>query len=292
MTSVSHSHGTREDSYCLISYGDLPGGKRLSNVSEGLAELGWLNKVIHGDAVEVLKGLPEASMDMVFADPPYNLQLKEGKKLIRWNRTVVDGVKEDWDRFDSFEDYDRFTEAWLGAVRRVMRPHATIWAIGTYHNIYRIGKAMQDLGFWVLNDVIWLKTNPVPNFLKVRFTNATETLIWAVRDRTEKKYYFDKVLAKKFGIGKVGANVWEIPLCIGKERLKDCDGVKLHSTQKPERLLERVIQISSKVGDVVLDPFGGTGTTASVAKRLGRNFLTIERNARYIPYIEARLGKA
>jgi DNA modification methylase len=263
----------------------------LSDANAGLAELGVLNKVIHGDAVEVLKGLPEGSMDMVFADPPYNLQLKEGKKLIRWNRTVVDGVKEDWDRFDSFEDYDRFTEAWLGAVRRVMRPHATIWAIGTYHNIYRIGKAMQDLGFWVLNDVIWLKTNPVPNFLKVRFTNATETLIWAVRDRMDKKYYFDKVLAKKFGIGKVGANVWEIPLCIGKERLKDTDGVKLHSTQKPERLLERVIQISSKEGDVVLDPFGGTGTTASVAKRLGRNFLTIERNARYIPYIEARLEK-
>lgn len=263
----------------------------MSDANAGLAELGVLNKVIHGDAVEVLKGLPEGSMDMVFADPPYNLQLKEGKKLIRWNRTVVDGVKEDWDRFDSFEDYDRFTEAWLGAVRRVMRPHATIWAIGTYHNIYRIGKAMQDLGFWVLNDVIWLKTNPVPNFLKVRFTNATETLIWAVRDRMDKKYYFDKVLAKKFGIGKVGANVWEIPLCIGKERLKDTDGVKLHSTQKPERLLERVIQISSKEGDVVLDPFGGTGTTASVAKRLGRNFLTIERNARYIPYIEARLEK-
>jgi len=257
-----------------------------------LVELGFLNKVLNGDAIEVLKKFPDHCVDLVFADPPYNLQLVKGKKLIRWNRTVVDGVKEDWDRFDSFEDYDRFTEAWLGAVRRVMRPHATIWAIGTYHNIYRIGKAMQDLGFWVLNDVIWLKTNPVPNFLKVRFTNATETLIWAVRDRTEKKYYFDKVLAKKFGIGKVGANVWEIPLCIGKERLKDCDGVKLHSTQKPERLLERVIQISSKVGDVVLDPFGGTGTTASVAKRLGRNFLTIERNARYIPYIEARLGKA
>lgn len=263
----------------------------LSKASESLAELGLLNKVIHGDALEVLKSLPEASIDMVFADPPYNLQLKEGKKLIRWNRTVVDGVKEDWDRFDSFEDYDRFTEAWLGAVQRVMRPHATIWTIGTYHNIYRIGKAMQDLGFWVLNDVIWLKTNPVPNFLKVRFTNATETLIWAVRDRKDKKYYFDKVLAKKFGIGKVGANVWEIPLCIGKERLKDSDGVKLHSTQKPERLLERAIQISSKEGDVVLDPFGGTGTTACVAKRLNRSFVTIEKNARYIPYIEARLEK-
>jgi len=270
----------------------VPGGKTLSKASEMLAELGLLNKVIAGDALEVLKGLPEASMDLVFADPPYNLQLTTGKKLIRWNRTVVDGVKEDWDRFDSFEDYDRFTEAWLRAVRRVMRPHATIWAIGTYHNIYRIGKAMQDLGFWVLNDVIWLKTNPVPNFLKVRFTNATETLIWAVRDRMDKKYYFDKALAKKFGIGKVGANVWEIPLCIGKERLKDSDGIKLHSTQKPERLLERVIQISSKEGDVVLDPFGGTGTTACVAKRLNRGFVTIEKNARYIPYIEARLGKA
>lgn len=262
----------------------------MSESTKKLAELGFLDKLVLGDAIDVLKGLPDQCVDLVFADPPYNLQLKEGKKLIRWNRTVVDGVKEDWDRFASFEDYDRFTVAWLTEVRRVMRPHATIWAIGTYHNIYRIGKAMQDLGFWILNDVIWLKTNPVPNFLKVRFTNATETLIWAVRDRNDKRYYFDKALAKKFGIGKVGANVWEIPLCIGKQRLKDGDGVKLHSTQKPERLLERVIQISSKPGDLVLDPFAGTGTTAFVAKRLGRNFLTIEKNPRYIPYIEKRLG--
>ena len=267
----------------------MSGGRPLSEASDKLASLGLLNKVIQGDAVEFLKTLPDGCIDLVFADPPYNLQLTEGKKLIRWNRTVVDGVKEDWDRFTSFEDYDRFTLSWLKEVQRVMRPHATIWAIGTYHNIYRIGKAMQDHGFWVLNDVIWLKTNPVPNFLKVRFTNATETLIWAVRDRNDKKYYFDKALAKAFGIGKVGANVWEIPLCIGKQRLKDSDGVKLHSTQKPESLLERVLRVSSKEGDVVLDPFGGTGTTAFMAKKLGRNFITIEKNPRYIPYIEKRL---
>lgn len=272
------------------SYVRPPGGGSLSKATDRLAELGLLNKVIEGDAIEVLKRLPEGSIDLVFADPPYNLQLTEGKKLIRWNRTVVDGVKEDWDRFDGFEDYDRFTEAWLRAVRRVMRPHATIWAIGTYHNIYRIGKALQDIGFWVLNDVIWLKTNPVPNFLKVRFTNATETLIWAVRDRNDKHYHFDKALAKQLGIGKVGANVWEIPLCAGKERLKDSEGVKLHSTQKPAALLERVIRVSSKEGDVVLDPFGGTGTTAAVAKRLKRSYITIEKNPQYIPYIEARVA--
>jgi DNA modification methylase len=283
-------NGTQEqDSLTSSTYHSLSGGHALSEASVKLEKLGLLNKVIQGDAIEVLKTLPDGCIDLVFADPPYNLQLTEGKKLIRWNRTVVDGVKEDWDRFTSFEDYDRFTLSWLKEVRRVMRPHATIWAIGTYHNIYRIGKTMQDHGFWVLNDVIWLKTNPVPNFLKVRFTNATETLIWAVRDRSDKKYYFDKVLAKKFGIGKVGANVWEIPLCIGKQRLKDSDGVKLHSTQKPEALLERVIQVSSKEGDIVLDPFGGTGTTAYIAKKLGRNFLTIEKNPRYIPYIEKRL---
>jgi len=270
-------------------YHSTSGGWPLSEGTVKLEKLGLLNKVVQGDAVEFLKTLPDGCVDLVFADPPYNLQLTEGKKLIRWNRTVVDGVKEDWDRFTSFEDYDRFTLSWLKEVRRVMRPHATIWAIGTYHNIYRIGKAMQDHGYWVLNDVIWLKTNPVPNFLKVRFTNATETLIWAVRDRNDKKYFFDKALAKTFGIGKVGANVWEIPLCIGKQRLKDSDGVKLHSTQKPEALLERVIQVSSKVGDVVLDPFGGTGTTAFIAKKLGRNFITIEKNPRYIPYIEQRL---
>lgn len=249
---------------------------------------GHLNKVIHGDAIDVMKGLPDECVDLVFADPPYNLQLP-GRKLVRWNRTVVDGVKEDWDKFQSFEEYDRFTEAWLTEVRRLMKPTATAWVIGTYHNIYRMGKIMQDLGFWFLNDVIWLKTNPVPNFLKVRFTNATETLIWAVKDKDSKGYHFDKKMAKEYGIGKIGANVWEIPVCAGKERLKDDDGKKVHSTQKPQRLLERIIRISSKKGDVVLDPFAGTGTTAFMAKKFERKFITIEKGKMYIPHIKRRL---
>jgi DNA modification methylase len=249
---------------------------------------GFLDKVTPGDAIEGMKALPDGCIDLVFADPPYNLQLPK-KRLVRWNRTTVDGVTEEWDKFESFEEYDAFSISWLTEVRRVMRPSATIWVIGTYHNIYRLGKAMQDLGFWLLNDVIWLKTNPVPNFLKVRFTNATETLIWAIRDRDAKGYHFDKALAKEYGVGKVGANVWEIPVCAGKERLKGKDGKRLHSTQKPERLLERVINVSSRPGDVVLDPFAGTGTTAVVAKRLGRHFVTFERNKDYISHIKERL---
>jgi len=249
----------------------------------------FLNKVTAGDAIKKIKDLPDESIDLVFADPPYNLQLPK-KKLVRWNRTVVDGVTEEWDKFSSFEEYDEFTISWLTEVKRVMRPSATIWVIGTYHNIYRLGKTMQDLGFWLLNNVIWLKTNPVPNFLKVRFTNATETLIWAIKDRDAKGYHFDKALAKEYGVGKIGANVWEIPVCAGKQRLKGKDGKRLHSTQKPERLLERIIKVSSRQGDVVLDPFAGTGTTAAVAKRLGRHFVTFERNKDYISHIKKRLG--
>jgi DNA modification methylase len=235
-----------------------------------------------------MKALPEESVDLVFADPPYNLQLPK-KRLVRWNRTVVDGVTDEWDRFTSFEEYDSFSRSWLREVQRLMAPKATIWVIGTYHNIFRIGSIMQDLGFWILNDVIWQKTNPVPNFLKVRFTNATETLIWAVKDKGTKGYHFDKVLAKEYGIGKVGANVWEIPVCAGKERLKGQDGKRLHSTQKPETLLERVIKVSSKEGDLVLDPFAGTGTTAAVARRSGRRYIAIERDPGYVSHIKARL---
>jgi len=249
----------------------------------------YLDKVTAGDAIKSMEGLPDECIDLVFADPPYNLQLPK-KKLVRWNRTVVDGVTEEWDKFSSFAEYDEFTRSWLTEVRRLMSPSATIWVIGTYHNIYRLGKTMQDLGFWLLNDVIWLKTNPVPNFLKVRFTNATETLIWAIKDRNAKGYHFDKALAKEYGVGKIGANVWEIPVCAGKERLKGKDGKRLHSTQKPERLLERIIKVSSKPGDVVLDPFAGTGTTAAVAKRLGRHYVTFERNQEYLPYLKRRLG--
>ena len=250
-----------------------------------------LNRVILGDALKVLKKLPEESVDMIFMDPPYFLQLPN-KKLRRWTvKTEVDAVNDDWDKFGSFEEYDKFIKNILTEIKRVMKPNATIWVIATYHSIFRIGKIMQDLGFWILNDVHWVKTNPMPNWLGVRFTNATETLIWAVKDKKAKKYTFNKEWAKKFGIGKVGANVWVLPICNGKERLKDENGKKLHSTQKPIELLKRVILTSTKEGDVVLDPVAGVGTTGYVAKALNRNFIMIEINPKYVEGIKKRFQK-
>jgi len=247
-----------------------------------------LNKVILGDALKVLKKLPEESVDMVFMDPPYFLQLPN-KKLRRWTvKTEVDAVNDDWDKFGSFEEYDTFIKDILIELKRVMKPNATIWVIATYHSIFRIGKIMQDLGYWILNDVHWVKTNPMPNWLGVRFTNATETLIWAVKDKKAKKYTFNKEWAKEFGIGKVGANVWVLPICTGRERLKDENGKKLHSTQKPIELLKRVILTSTKEGDVILDPVAGVGTTGYVAKALNRNFIIIEINPKYVGGIKKR----
>ncbi|MFZ8863101.1 MAG: DNA-methyltransferase [Thermocrinis sp.] len=249
------------------------------------------NKVIQGDTFKVLKKIPEESFDMVFIDPPYFLQLGK-KKLKRWNvKTTVNGVLDEWDKFSSFEEYDRFIENLLLEVKRVMKPNATLWVIGTYHNIFRVGKIMQDLGFWILNDVIWVKTNPMPNWLGVRFTNATETLIWAVKDKSVKKYTFNREYAKSFGIGKVGANVWVLPICGRSERLLDEKGQKLHSTQKPIELLKRVILTSTKEGDLILDPMAGTGTTGYVAKALGRDFVMIEVNPKYVQGIEERFKK-
>ncbi len=250
-----------------------------------------LNKVILGDALKVLKKLPEESVDMIFMDPPYFLQLPN-KKLRRWTvKTEVDAVNDDWDKFGSFEEYDNFIKNILTELKRVMKLTATIWVIATYHSIFRIGKIMQDSGFWILNDVHWVKTNPMPNWLGVRFTNATETLIWAVKDKKAKKYTFNKDWAKEFGIGKVGANVWVLPICNGKERLKDENGKKLHSTQKPIELLKRVILTSTKEGDVVLDPVAGVGTTGYVAKALNRNFIMIEINPKYVEGIKKRFQK-
>jgi len=247
-----------------------------------------LNKVICGNTLQVLDKIDPDSFDMVFIDPPYFLQLPK-KKLIRWEvKTVVNGVDDEWDKFSSFEEYDKFISELLLKVKRVMKENATIWVIATYHSIFRIGKIMQDLGFWILNDVIWLKTNPMPNWLGVRFTNATETLIWAVKDKKVKKYTFNKDYAKKFGVGKIGANVWEIPICSGKERLKDEKGKKIHSTQKPIELLKRVILTSTNPCDLILDPVAGTGTTGYVAKALNRNFTMIEINKKYIESIEKR----
>jgi DNA modification methylase len=248
------------------------------------------NKVIFGDALDVLRKIESDLFDMVFIDPPYFLQLKK-KKLKRWNvKTDVEGVFDEWDKFSSFEEYDEFIQSILKEVKRVMKENATIWVIGTYHNIFRIGKIMQDLGFWILNDVIWVKNNPMPNWLGVRFTNATETLIWAVKDKKAKKYTFNKEMAKQFGIGKIGANVWQIPICSGKERIKDESGNKVHSTQKPIELLKRVILTTTKEGDLILDPMAGTGTTGYVAKMLNRDFTMIERKPEYVEAIVRRLN--
>ncbi len=241
-----------------------------------------LDAIIWGDALQVLPKLPNEMADMVFVDPPYFLQLPP-KRLLRWTvKTIVEGVDEDWDKFESFEAYDQFIMAILSEVKRLMKPTATVWVIGTYHNIHRIGKLMQDLGFWILNDVIWVKTNAMPNWLNVRFTNATETLIWAVKDKEAKGYTFNSDIARKFSPGKLALNVWQLPICTGEERLKDAAGKKLHPTQKPEALLERVILVSTKEGDVVLDPLAGTGTTGIVAQRFHRHFVMVEKERKYV----------
>jgi len=249
-----------------------------------------LDRIIHGDCVEVLNGLPESSIDLIFADPPYNLQLQG--ELWRPNMTRVDAVSDEWDQFTDFADYDVFTDAWLRACRRVLKDTGTIWVIGTYHNIFRVGKLIQDLGYWILNDVVWVKTNPMPNFRGVRFTNAHETLIWAQKQRGARytfNYQAMKRLNEDDGTGKQMRSDWELPLCTGDERLK-IDGQKAHTTQKPEGLLYRVIQATSNPGDVVLDPFFGTGTTGAVAKKLHRRWIGIDRDEAYIQIALERLA--
>ena len=232
--------------------------------------------------------LPASSVDLVFADPPYNLQLASDLK--RPDDSRVDAVDDDWDKFASFADYDDFTRAWLLAARRVLKPAGTIWVIGSYHNIFRVGALMQDLGFWILNDVIWRKTNPMPNFRGRRFTNAHETLIWASRDANAKGYTFTYEVLKAGNEDVQVRSDWTIPLCTGEERLKGGDGKKLHPTQKPEALLARVILSSSRPDDLVLDPFAGTGTTGAIAKHLGRRFIGIEREAKYARAAEKRIA--
>lgn len=235
-----------------------------------------------------MEKLPAASIDVIFADPPYNLQL-EGD-LHRPDQSKVDAVDDAWDQFSSFEAYDAFTRAWLLAARRVLKPNGTIWVIGSYHNIFRVGALMQDLRFWMLNDVIWRKANPMPNFRGRRFTNAHETMIWASRDQNAKSYTFNYEAMKMLNDGTQMRSDWHIPICNGSERLKDDDGQKVHPTQKPEALLQRVLLTSTKLGDVVLDPFFGTGTTGAVAKLLGRNFVGIERDSGYREAAEARIA--
>lgn len=244
-------------------------------------------RIYNGDCVEVLKKLPDKSANLIFADPPYNLQLKQ--ELYRPNQTKVDGVDDQWDKFESNSDYDAFTMGWLSACRRVLADDGVIWVIGSYHNIFRVGKIMMDLGFWILNDVQWHKTNPMPNFRGVRFTNATETLIWAKKSENQKKYTFNHQVMKQLNNGKQMTSVWQIPLCTGNERIKGKDGKKIHSTQKPEELLRRVILSSSSEGDLILDPFSGSGTTCAVAKKLNRRSIGIEREVKYVRISKKRI---
>lgn len=247
-----------------------------------------LNTIICGDSLEELKKLPNNSVDLIFADPPYNMQLKSD--LYRPNNTKVDGVNDDWDKFDSFEEYDNFCIVWLKECRRILKDSGTIWVIGSYHNIFRVGNIMLNLGYWILNDITWHKTNPMPNFLGTRFTNATETLLWCSKGELYKKYTFNHKIMKKYNGGKQMTSVWQIGLCIGNERIKGEDGKKAHSTQKPEELLKRVILSTTKQGDVILDPFFGTGTTGAVAKKLKRNFIGIEKETKYIKVAQKRIG--
>jgi site-specific DNA-methyltransferase (adenine-specific) len=244
-----------------------------------------LDQVVQGDCLEVLKTFPESSVDLVFADPPYNLQLQQ--ELWRPNMTRVNGVDDDWDKFASLAEYDAFTHAWLSACRRVLKDTGTIWVIGTYHNIYRVGAILQDLGYWILNDVIWLKTNPMPNFRGVRFTNAHETLIWAQKN-CGASYTFNHHAMKALNDDLQMRSDWRLPICSGKERLK-LDGAKAHATQKPEALLYRVLLSSTRPGNVILDPFFGSGTTGAAARRLGRHWIGIERDPMYVELARNRM---
>ena len=247
-----------------------------------------LNTILDGDCVETMRRLPDASVDLVFADPPYNLQLKG--ELHRPDNSRVDAVDDAWDRFDTFAAYDAFTRAWLTEARRVLKPHGALWVIGSYHNVFRLGTALQDLGFWLLNDVVWRKTNPMPNFRGKRLTNAHETLIWASRSEGA-RYTFNYEALKALNDGIQMRSDWSLPICTGHERLKDDDGQKAHPTQKPEALLHRVLVATTNPGDVVLDPFFGTGTTGAVAKMLGRDWIGIEREAAYREVAEKRIGR-
>ncbi|WP_415183749.1 site-specific DNA-methyltransferase [Phaeovulum sp.] len=247
-----------------------------------------LNQIIAGDCIEVMNALPEGSVDLIFADPPYNLQLRGD--LHRPDNSKVDAVDDAWDQFSSFGAYDRFTRDWLAAARRLLKPNGAIWVIGSYHNIFRVGATLQDQGYWILNDVVWRKSNPMPNFRGKRFTNAHETLIWASKSEGA-KYTFNYEALKALNEGVQMRSDWVLPLCTGHEREKDAAGDKAHPTQKPESLLHRVLVATTNPGDVVLDPFFGTGTTGAVAKMLGREFIGIEREEAYRDVAAKRLAR-
>jgi modification methylase len=246
------------------------------------------NKILEGDCLGELAKLPAESVDLVFADPPYNLQL--AGDLLRPNNTVVDGVHQDWDKFQDFAAYDAFCRAWLAECQRILKPNGAIWVIGSYHNIFRLGVALQDLGFWLQNDIIWRKTNPMPNFRGKRFTNAHETLIWAGRDASARvTFNYESMKAGNEDVQM--RSDWLFPICAGPERLKDADGRKAHPTQKPEALLHRIVMATTNPGDVILDPFFGTGTTGAVAKRLGRKWIGIEREPEYADAARERIER-
>ena len=247
----------------------------------------FLNKIVNGNALEILKTIPSKSFDLVFADPPYNLQI--GKKLKRPDDSKVNGVSDKWDQFKDFKDYDNFCKEWLNECKRVLKDNGSIWIIGTYHNIFRIGYHIQNMSYWILNDVIWKKNNPMPNFKGTRFTNAHETLIWASKNKNS-KYTFNYQSLKCLNDDLQMRSDWTLPICNGKERIKK-NGKKIHSTQKPESLLHRVLLASTNKGDFIFDPFLGTGTTAVVAKKLGRNYFGIEKEKKYFNTIKQRLEK-
>ena len=247
-----------------------------------------LNTILAGDCIALMDSLPPKSVDLVFADPPYNLQL--GGALLRPDNSKVDGVDDEWDRFSDFAAYDSFTRAWLTSARRVLKDDGALWVIGSYHNIFRVGAILQDLGYWMLNDIVWRKSNPMPNFKGTRFTNAHETLIWCAKS-AEARYTFNYDSMKALNDDLQMRSDWTLPLCTGGERLKNGGGRKTHPTQKPESLLYRVVMASTRPGDVILDPFFGTGTTGAVAKKLGRNFIGCERDPEYIAAAKDRIAK-
>jgi DNA modification methylase len=244
------------------------------------------NKILLGDSFKIMKTMPSKSVDLIFADPPYNLQLKD--TLYRPDQTTVEAVTQNWDKFNTYKEYDNFTEQWLKESKRILKKGGALWVIGSYHNILRVGTSIQNHGFWILNDIIWHKTNPMPNFRGTRFTNAHETLLWCTTSR-EAKYTFNYQNLKELNDGKQMRSDWYIPICSGKERLRENNNQRSHPTQKPEALMYRIILSSTNKGDIILDPFLGSGTTAVVAKKLQRNFIGIEQDKEYISLAKKRL---
>lgn len=260
--------------------------KKLSSLARATVESMPLNQVLVGDSIALMNSLPEGSVDVVFADPPYNMQL--GGELLRPDNSRVDGVDDAWDKFTDFAAYDAFSTAWLKAAHRILKPDGSLWVIGSYHNIFRVGATLQNLGFWILNDIVWRKSNPMPNFRGTRFTNAHETLIWCAKSQSARPT-FNYETMKHMNDDVQMRSDWLLPICNGGERLKGADGAKAHPTQKPESLLYRVIMASTKPGDIIVDPFFGTGTTGAVARRLGRNFIGMDQDATYAKLATARI---